>query len=175
MPENVTAHSAALGGLVEEMISSTGVYEDYIRQSPEDDLLGFRLAGSVGDDLFLETGMYQYSTVPERTHSVFGFRAPAGERDVGVTDWVRARVLLEAILAQSEFSVLQVMVQELVEKVGYMEHLLEDMSRMMLAMSQSYYWTPEWQAKEERADADARLGRSKQYSSAEDAIADLNR
>lgn len=41
--------------------------------------------------------------------------------------------------------------------------------------SQSYYWTSEWQAKEERADADARLGRSRQYDSVEEAIADMNR
>ena len=78
-------------------------------------------------------------------------------------------------LAQMEAAALRTTVKTLVERVQNMERLLEDTNKMMLAMSQSYYWTPEWQAKEERADADAKLGRSKLYASVEDAIADLNK
>lgn len=175
MREIVPAHAAPFGRLAEEMIDSASVYENYARQLPEDDIFGLTWPTSGGDDFFWETEMHQYPTSPGMSHFIPSFWMQAGERDVRAAGWPRAYAHLETILAQSELSVLRAMVQMLVERVEYMEHLLEDVSRMMLAMSQSYYWTPEWQAKEERADADAQLGRSQQYASVEDAIADLNR
>lgn len=61
------------------------------------------------------------------------------------------------------------------KRVHKLETLLERVYDLALATSQAYYWTPEWQARERRADEDARLGRSTLYSSAEELIKDLNR
>ena len=55
-----------------------------------------------------------------------------------------------------------------------LEEIAQDTHRLVLMMSQSYYWTPEWQAKERRADEDEALGRSKVFESADDLIAELN-
>ena len=87
----------------------------------------------------------------------------------------RSSALCGPFLARLEANALWAIVQKLSDKVQSIERLLEDMNKMMLAMSQSYYWTPEWQAREERADADAALGRSKQYDCVEEMIADLNK
>jgi hypothetical protein len=41
--------------------------------------------------------------------------------------------------------------------------------------SQSWYWTPEWQAAEREADEDVRAGRVSRYARAEEFIASLER
>ncbi|MDE2684565.1 MAG: hypothetical protein OXI54_10525 [Chloroflexota bacterium] len=76
--------------------------------------------------------------------------------------------------ARSEIQALHQTVNELSDKVQVLEELVAEAHQVLTAFSQSYYWTPEWQAKEERADEDDRLGRSRQYESVEDLIADLN-
>lgn len=53
------------------------------------------------------------------------------------------------------------------------EETLKTIQKVFLAFSQSYYWTPEWQAKEARADKEAALGKSRMFDSSEDLIADL--
>ena len=77
--------------------------------------------------------------------------------------------------ARNQIKTLQQTVDQLTNKVQMLEALTSESHQILLAFSQSYYWTPEWQAKEDRADEDARLGRSQQYQSAEDLIAELNR
>ena len=77
-------------------------------------------------------------------------------------------------LARNQTKDLQQTVDTLVDKVRVLERLVSESHQMILAFSQSYYWTSEWQAKENRADEDDRLGRSRQYSSVEELIADLN-
>ena len=77
--------------------------------------------------------------------------------------------------ARNQIKTLQQTVDQLTNKVQILEALMSESHQILLAFSQSYYWTPEWQAKEDRADEDARLGRSQQYQSAEDLIAELNR
>ncbi|MBI2020114.1 hypothetical protein HYS94_01720 [Candidatus Daviesbacteria bacterium] len=59
------------------------------------------------------------------------------------------------------------------EKLTKLQATLESVHQIILTISQSYYWTPEWQAKEKRADEDARAGRSKQFKSAEELIREL--
>lgn len=76
--------------------------------------------------------------------------------------------------ARSEIQALQQTVNELSAKVQVLEELLTEAHQLLMAFSQSYYWTPEWQAKEERADEDDLLGRSRRYHSVEDLIADLH-
>jgi hypothetical protein len=77
--------------------------------------------------------------------------------------------------ARNQIKTLQQTVDQLTNKVQILEALMSESHQILLAFSQSYYWTPEWQAKEDRADEDAKLGRSQQYQSAEDLIAELNR
>lgn len=69
---------------------------------------------------------------------------------------------------------LQRTLSSLDKRVQKMETLLEQTFALALAESQAYYWTPEWQAKERRADEDARLGRSKKHASVEELIQELN-
>lgn len=70
---------------------------------------------------------------------------------------------------------LQRTVSSLEKKVQRLETLLEQTHTIALGISQTYYWTPEWQDKERRADEDARSGRSKRYSSAEELIREINK
>lgn len=65
-------------------------------------------------------------------------------------------------------------VNELKEKVITLENLVTCSHDILIAFSQSYYWTPEWQAKEKRADEEARLGLGKVYDDVEELIKDLN-
>ena len=44
---------------------------------------------------------------------------------------------------------------------------------ILLAWSQSYYWMPEWQGKERRADEQAQSGASKTFGAVEDLIEEL--
>jgi hypothetical protein len=69
---------------------------------------------------------------------------------------------------------LQNTVDALAGRMQALEALMEATHSLVLTMSQSYYWTPEWQAKEERADEDDILGRSKQYESVDELIRELN-
>ena len=62
----------------------------------------------------------------------------------------------------------------LVGKVQKLEKLVEDTYEIILAFSQSYYWTPEWQGMEARADEDRRLGRFKRYDDVEEFIREMN-
>ena len=52
--------------------------------------------------------------------------------------------------------------------------MVKESNDILVAFSQSYYWTPEWQAKEERADEDDRLGRFKKYDDVEEFIREMN-
>ncbi|MDE2938773.1 MAG: hypothetical protein OXR67_07605 [Chloroflexota bacterium] len=65
-------------------------------------------------------------------------------------------------------------VTELTDQVRALEELVAESHKVILAFSQSYYWTPEWQAKEQRADEDERLGRFKQYDDVEEFIREMN-
>ena len=79
---------------------------------------------------------------------------------------------LDAALA--EIVTLKNTVQELTGKVKTLEELATASHEILVAFSQSYYWTPEWQAKEARADEQARLGLGKVYDDVEELIRDLN-
>ena len=59
-------------------------------------------------------------------------------------------------------------------KVQKLEKLVEDTYEIILAFSQSYYWTPEWQGMEASADEDRRLGRFKRYDDVEEFIREMN-
>ena len=62
----------------------------------------------------------------------------------------------------------------LTDKVEAMEEMVRESNEILVAFSQSYYWTPEWQAREEKADEDLREGRYKQYDDVEDFIREMN-
>ena len=74
----------------------------------------------------------------------------------------------------NELMTLQMTVGVLAQRLQIVEELLGEVHKMMLSLSQSYYWTPDWQAKEERADEDAAAGRSRRFESVDDLIRDLN-
>jgi hypothetical protein len=59
-------------------------------------------------------------------------------------------------------------------KVTSIEKKLEAVYQLVLTMSQAYYWTPEWQAKEKRADYDIEHGRYKSFDDVEQLIKELN-
>ena len=80
-----------------------------------------------------------------------------------------------AMATLREVKALRKTAQELSERVECLEGLVRDSHKIILARSQAYYWTAEWQAKEERADEDNALGRAKGYESVEDMIQELNR
>lgn len=77
--------------------------------------------------------------------------------------------------ALREVKALRKTVQELSGRVECLEGLARDSHKILLALSQAYYWTAEWQAKEERADEDDALGRAKVCESVEELIQELNR
>ena len=79
---------------------------------------------------------------------------------------------LDAALAAIE--TLQETVGELTSKVSSLEEMVKESNDILVAFSQSYYWTPEWQAKEAKANEDLRLGRFKQYEDVEDFIREKN-
>ncbi len=79
---------------------------------------------------------------------------------------------LDATLA--EIQTLTKTVEQLTEKVKGLEEMVKESNDILVAFSQSYYWTPEWQAKEERADEDDRLGRFKKYDDVEEFIREMN-
>ena len=156
------------------------LHEDVLRHGLEDSIFGSIVhTESTDEEPFPESGEGHYFHFPGEPYSVYGPHGMIGwstrEGVVGTMGHTPVYTPLDTTPARLEVSGLRTMVQTLVERVQNMERLLEDTNRMMLAMSQSYYWTPEWQTKEERADADAKLGRSKQYVSVEEAIADLNK
>ena len=76
--------------------------------------------------------------------------------------------------AGNQIETLQNNVDSLLDKVQALEGMLAESYKVLQALSQSYYWTSEWQAKETRAGEDDRLGRSQCYESVEALIADLN-
>ncbi len=79
---------------------------------------------------------------------------------------------LDAALAAIE--TLQETVSELTSKVNSLEEMVKESNDILVAFSQSYYWTPEWQAKEAKADEEARLGLGKVYEDVEDFIREMN-
>ena len=79
---------------------------------------------------------------------------------------------LDSVLAEVED--LKSQVRNLTEKVESIEELAKESNEILVAFSQSYYWTPEWQAKEARAEEQARLGLGKVYEDVEELIQDLN-
>ncbi len=62
----------------------------------------------------------------------------------------------------------------IVARLAKLEEMVQDTHKLVLMISQAYYWTPEWQAKERRADEDEALGRSKVFESVDELIAELN-
>ena len=83
-------------------------------------------------------------------------------------------VVAQLASARNQIDSLRQTVDHLTDKIQALEGVVRESHRVLLALSQSYYWTPEWQAKEDRADEDAKLGRSRQYESVEELITDLN-
>ncbi len=80
---------------------------------------------------------------------------------------------LDAVL--QEIEALRKASEGLAVRVENLEGLVVESHKILLAFSQSYYWTPEWQEMEARADEAARLGLGKVYESVEDLIKDLNK
>ena len=63
---------------------------------------------------------------------------------------------LDAALAAIE--TLKETAGELTSKVNSLEEMVKESNEILVAFSQSYYWTPEWQAKEAQAEEEERLG-----------------
>ena len=82
-------------------------------------------------------------------------------------------VKLDAALA--EFDDLKKQLKGLTDKVEAMEEMVKESNEILVAFSQSYYWTPEWQEKEARAEEDLREGRYKQYDDVEEFIREMNK
>ncbi|CAI8028086.1 hypothetical protein GBAR_LOCUS16006 [Geodia barretti] len=80
---------------------------------------------------------------------------------------------LDAALAAIE--TLKETAGELTSKVNSLEEMVKESNEILVAFSQSYYWTPEWQAKEAQAEEEARLGLGKVYEDVEELIEDLNK
>ncbi len=82
---------------------------------------------------------------------------------------------MDAVL--QEIEALRKASEGLAVRVENLEGLVVESHKILLAFSQSYYWTPEWQEMEARADEAARLGLGlgKVYESVEDLIKDLNK
>lgn len=77
------------------------------------------------------------------------------------------------VAAWREVKALRKTVEELSGRVQSLEDLARESHKVILALSQAYYWTAEWQAKEDRADEDAALGRAKRYESVEALLKDM--
>lgn len=80
---------------------------------------------------------------------------------------------LDASLA--EIDDLKKQLKGLTDKVEAMEEMVKESNEILVAFSQSYYWTPEWQEKEARAEEQSRLGLGKVYDNVEELIEDLNK
>lgn len=72
--------------------------------------------------------------------------------------------------------------ENLAERIGKVEENLEaltgqigELRKMLMTLSQAYYWTPRWQAMERQADAEEKEGRYKTFSDVGDLIEELNR
>lgn len=81
----------------------------------------------------------------------------------------------QSAAALREVKALRKTVEELSGRVESLEELAKESHKVILALSQAYYWTAEWQAKEERADEDDALGRAKRYESVAALLQELNR
>lgn len=79
---------------------------------------------------------------------------------------------LDSVLA--EVDDLKSQVRNLTEKLESIEEIAKESNEILVAFSQSYYWTPEWQKKEARAEEDLREGRYKQYDDVEEFIREMN-
>ncbi len=80
-------------------------------------------------------------------------------------------VKLDAAL--SEFDDLKRQLKSLAEKVEAIEEMVKESNEILVAFSQSYYWTQEWQEKEARAEEDLREGRYTQYDDVEEFIKEM--
>ena len=58
-------------------------------------------------------------------------------------------------------------------KVSQLQRLIREQQKLLLAFSQSYYWTTEWQEREHRAETQLREGEGTAYETAEDLIKHL--
>ena len=76
--------------------------------------------------------------------------------------------------ALQEIRALRKAVEDLSKRLDDLEEPVKESHEILIAFSQSYYWTPEWQAKEARADEDLRLGRYKTYDDVEEFIKEMN-
>lgn len=81
-------------------------------------------------------------------------------------------VKLDAAL--SEIEELKKQLKCLTDKAEAMEEMVKESNEILVAFSQSYYWTPEWQEKEARAEEDLREGRYRQYDDVEEFIKEMN-
>ena len=77
--------------------------------------------------------------------------------------------------ALQEIRALRKTVEDLSKRLDDLEEPVKESHEILIAFSQSYYWTPEWQAMESRADEQARLGLGKVYDDVEELIEDLKK
>ena len=75
--------------------------------------------------------------------------------------------------ALAELADLKNQVKGLTDKLEAMEEMVKESNEILVAFSQSYYWTPQWQAMEAQAEEDLRAGRFKQYDDVEDFIREM--
>ena len=115
-----------------------------------------------------ESSPRQYFDIPEFVEQYLLNRSKSGM----VTNAPPVDDKLETALQEAK--ALRRTVSDLSARVQTLEELVAESHKVILAFSQSYYWTPEWQVKEARADEDLRLGRFKQYDDAEDFIREMN-
>lgn len=76
--------------------------------------------------------------------------------------------------ALAQLDELKNQVKGLADKINTIEEMVKESNEILVAFSQSYYWTPEWQEKEAQADEQARQGLGKIYDDVEELIRDLN-
>ena len=71
------------------------------------------------------------------------------------------------ITVQADVTDLENLVVSLNVKVAELQSAVEQQTKLLLAISQAYYWTPEWQEKERRAEAELQAGGGQVFDSAE--------
>ena len=74
--------------------------------------------------------------------------------------------------ALAELADLKNQVKRLTDKLEAMEEMVKESNEILVAFSQSYYWTPQWQAMEAQAEGASSAWRvdSKQYDDVEDLL-----
>lgn len=137
----------------------------------------YPIAEALGKFQSANMGFGTYAHTQEAYAPTVGGRLPSfGETPLGGTSKVVVSFVNandNMVVDSREVTELSKRVEELTDKVRELEELAAESHKIILAFSQSYYWTPEWQAKEERADEDEQLGRFKQYDDVEEFIREM--